>query len=295
MANIADLLSQYGLLKQMAHFLSALDLFHLALTNPVLYTLICKSKTTFDRLKSVALCDGHGLKMRQEFGGIYELRAEDFAWREGRRARYDEELEVRVWNLTCDSTNGLSCLRCRVNVCEECRYVPRVRDTPRMYSLPRQHHLAYPRPNNIIFFCAGCDVEVERNLPLSLSEYCDCDQYKRWICLPCKVKEDQIYSKYLETRAKGDREWAGDLEEGMWYHGVVEHIAFWCPCGERAPRGGNIRCSWCKRRHNLNTWKDGDPDWIPFFDEDPCYPRFAVDNMGDQIMYPRLEYNGPIF
>lgn len=41
---------------------------------------------------------------------------------------------------------------------------------------------------------------------------------------------------------------------------------FWCPCGKRAPKDGNIRCSWCKRRHNLATWKNGYASDIPFFD-----------------------------
>lgn len=287
MANIVALLSQYELLEKMAHFLSALDLFHLASTNSNLYILIRKTEPIFDRLKSVALCDGHGLKIRQEFGGIYQLHTEDYIWgrAQGRKAKYDEELEVRVWNLNCDSANGLPCLRCRVNVCEECRYVPRVRDTPSYRSRRKPHHIPYPRPISIICFCAACDVEVERNLSLSLSEYCDCDQYTRWICLPCKVKEDQENRDYFQTRTKWYREWTSDLEEGMWHDGILENIAFWCPCGKRAPKDGNIRCSWCKRKHNLNTWKDGDPDWTPFFDEDPCYPKIAHDDF-DQIMYP---------
>lgn len=120
MASIVVLLSQYELLERLANFLSALDLFHLASTNSALYSLIRQSEPIFDRLKSVALCDGHGLKVRQEFGGIYELHARHFVLGKGRKAHYDEELEVRVWNLKCDAANGLPCLRCRVNVCEVC-------------------------------------------------------------------------------------------------------------------------------------------------------------------------------
>ncbi len=118
MANIIALLSQYELLERTANYISTLDLFHLALVNQELYTLIRNSEPIFDRLKSVALCDGHGLKMRQDFKGIYELGPEDFIWGKGRKAHYDEELKVRVWNLRCDSTNGLPCNRCAVNVCE---------------------------------------------------------------------------------------------------------------------------------------------------------------------------------
>jgi len=118
MANIITLLRQCELLKRMANFLSTIDLFSLALANSELYTLIRKLEPIFNRLKSVALCDGHALRMRQEYQGIYELRPEDFKWGNGRKARYDEELEVRVWNLKCDSINGLPCLKCEVNVCE---------------------------------------------------------------------------------------------------------------------------------------------------------------------------------
>ena len=118
MANIITLLRQCELLKRMANFLSTIDLFSLALANSELYTLIRKLEPIFNRLKSVALCDGHALRMRQEYQGIYELRPEDFKWEKGSKARYVEELEVRVWNLKCDSINGLPCLKCEVNVCE---------------------------------------------------------------------------------------------------------------------------------------------------------------------------------
>jgi hypothetical protein len=73
MANIVVLLRQYEILKRLANFPSTINLFHLALTTSELYTLICKSEHIFDRLKSVALCDGHGLVARQEFEGIYGL------------------------------------------------------------------------------------------------------------------------------------------------------------------------------------------------------------------------------
>lgn len=118
MANIFPLLSQYELLEQLAQYLSTLDLFHLALTCSEYYNLICQSEPIFDRLKRVALCDGHGLKLRQEFQGIYALSSRHFVWGKGRKAHYDEELEVRVWNLKCDATNALPCLQCKLNVCE---------------------------------------------------------------------------------------------------------------------------------------------------------------------------------
>lgn len=70
-------------------------------------------------------------------------------------------------------------------------------------------------------------MEVERNLPLSLSEYCDCDQYTRWICLPCKAEENQENQEYFQTwtQTKCETEWTSDLEEGMSYEGIVDNTA----------------------------------------------------------------------
>lgn len=68
---------------------------------------------------------------------------------------------------------------------------------------------------NLICYCVACDESIEADLPLSLSEYCDCDQYMRWICLVCKVKETKINRLYYEKRTKGDWDWEQDLEDGM--------------------------------------------------------------------------------
>jgi hypothetical protein len=117
MANIIILISQYGILEHIAHYLSLLDLFNLTLTNSDLYTLIRKSEPIFNRLKPVSLCDGHGLRARQQFEGFYKLDPDNLV---GSRAYYNKELEVRVWNLRCDAINKLLCLRYGVNVCEVC-------------------------------------------------------------------------------------------------------------------------------------------------------------------------------
>ena len=121
MSNILFLLLQYELLEGIAQHISTLDLLHLASTCSELYTIIRQSEPIFNRLKRVALCDGHGLKARQEFQGIYALYTMGFVRGKGRKANYDEELEVRVWNLKCEAANALPCLRCGVNVCEVCR------------------------------------------------------------------------------------------------------------------------------------------------------------------------------
>ncbi|KUJ10857.1 uncharacterized protein LY89DRAFT_723404 [Mollisia scopiformis] len=297
MADLVTLISQYDILELMSHHLAALDLLRLASTNSNVYSFIRKSEPIFDRLKRVTLCDGHGLKARQDYKGIYELPIYDGKSADvmGRKMPFDEELEVRVWNRTCDPTNGLPCLKCGINVCEECRFVPRVKFMPNERGRQKQHFAftPYPITTYVMCFCTACDEKVERGLPFSLSEYCDCDQYKRWICLPCKVKEEQMNIEYLKTRTKvmpGD----GSPEEGTWFkERYGEYLAIWCPCGERAPYGANIRCLCCKRRHNLDTWKSSRASLTPF-NSDPCYPGIDYDGWGNQIMYPRMGYKGPI-
>jgi hypothetical protein len=96
---------------------------------------------------------------------------------------------------------------------------------PRYRSSPRQHHLPYPMPHNLIGFCEACDFNVEHNLPLSLSYYCDCNQYKRWICLPCKGKEGYENREYYRTRTKvvpGDLAGVAEMYEGLWQDEVLD-------------------------------------------------------------------------
>ncbi|KAH7355396.1 hypothetical protein BKA65DRAFT_498330 [Rhexocercosporidium sp. MPI-PUGE-AT-0058] len=275
MSNLVPLLSQYAILTRTAEYLSTLDLFHLALANSDFYAIILQSAHVFNRLKRTALCDGTGLKERQEFRGIYAFNSDDDCrgGATGRRLHYDEELEVRVWNLKCDATNALPCRDCGINVCEECRFVPRVRDST--YSACRRpHNNEYMDSSNVICYCPACDEKVEADLPLSLSEYCDCDQYTRWICLQCKAKEEKTHGLYIRKRTiefgLGPR--MPDLEAGKWLYSHQSQLAYWCPCGARPPVEGHVRCAWCKRRHNTDTWMDEDPDYIPFFDDDPNQP-----------------------
>jgi hypothetical protein len=120
---------------------------------------------------------------------------------------------------------------------QECRYVPRVRDTPGWRSRRKPHCDPAYQSHTVICYCAACDEKVERDLPLCLFEYCVCDQYTRWICLPCRVKEDQLDGYYYKVRTKGEWEWNGDQEEGMWLwdhqsnRAVSEMVPFAHICG----------------------------------------------------------------
>jgi len=70
-------------------------------------------------------------------------------------------------------------------------------------------------------YCKICDEDVERSLPLRLQDFCDCNQYTRWICLKCKTDEEVLDAIYRKTRTKG--EWVyptegddGVRDNGMW-------------------------------------------------------------------------------
>src|ERR1700709_34598 len=140
---ILYLLSQYELLEITTKNLSTLDLYNLALSCREVHGRILKSKAIFNQLKRLCLCDGHCLKGRQKFSGIYALPDYIYpkpasqtveqqsslsipsmpSWAPPspiQSAPFDQEIEVRVWNLNCDTANALPCVQCEVNVCEVC-------------------------------------------------------------------------------------------------------------------------------------------------------------------------------
>jgi hypothetical protein len=113
MPRLFAILSQYTILEMTARYLSLLDLVRLARTSSAFYALIRRPQALFEHWKRITLCDGRGLKARQGFRGVYA------GTRPGRgRPEFDEELEVRVWNLKCDAFNALPCLKCGLNICE---------------------------------------------------------------------------------------------------------------------------------------------------------------------------------
>ncbi|EGP85123.1 uncharacterized protein MYCGRDRAFT_95372 [Zymoseptoria tritici IPO323] len=168
---LADLLSQYPIITSLSAFVSTSDLHHLALTSHACRAPIARS---FERLMRDCLCDGRGLKMRQNFEGPYWCRDHDWggALRRsiGSGASFDEPVEVRIWNTVCDTAEALPCLKCGINICEECR-VYRREDVHR--SKPhRRPHLssivhAGQRENlkrNLIYLCPECDVAMEQQI-----------------------------------------------------------------------------------------------------------------------------------
>lgn len=118
---IVSIFSQYELLERTAQHLSTLDLLYLGLTCSDIYVLVRKSHRVFEQLKRLTVCDGRGLIPRQQFQGLYQP---DYYYIDGKgpRPEFDEEIEVRVWNLKCDSYNALPCIKCGINVCEVGRF-----------------------------------------------------------------------------------------------------------------------------------------------------------------------------
>lgn len=275
MFNLVFLLSQYQLLELTAKHLSTIDLYHTALACSDLHEIILKSENIFKKLCRVALCDGSGLRARQSFSGIYNGCPYRFG-----RPSYEEEIEVRVFNARCDEKGGLPCIKCGINVCEECRYVPRVRDDPSYMSSRRPHLRPDYSSVNIICYCNSCDKGVEQRMQGKL---CGCDQYTRWICLRCRYKEIEESGWYYKNFTKYGDDMEGD---GMVLGDHQHNRAFFCPCGARPLRMGNIRCLWCRRQHRTRTYTNwnGDlaktldfgtenVDHIPEFDDNPDLPQ----------------------
>ena len=78
MPNILAIVSQYELLGLTALYLSAIDLLSLARTCSASYAHIRKNEVIFERLIRFAICDGRGLKARQEYQGLYAIPQEDW-------------------------------------------------------------------------------------------------------------------------------------------------------------------------------------------------------------------------
>jgi hypothetical protein len=78
--------------------------------------------------------------------------------------------------------------------------------------------------SNIICHCDVCDEGVELGLPSRLSKLCDCDQYRRWICLPCSHKESRTWTNYLEQGRVQERSGYEETfpqsshEDSLWIH-----------------------------------------------------------------------------
>ena len=184
MATLAYLFSQYELLRLTANYLTFVDLYHLASTCTTMFAQIRKCNNIYAALKRLTLCDGSGRRARlteaDPYGDLIQFTR--------LRVRLDAERK-------CDVANTKPCIKCGVNICAECRCVPRYKDPNGRDPPSRRPHYGniIGVCDNVIAYCGACDPEIEA---AKQGAFCDCDRYVRWICVRChsiEIHEDHCY------------------------------------------------------------------------------------------------------
>ncbi|UPK95208.1 hypothetical protein LCI18_006143 [Fusarium solani-melongenae] len=210
--NLTNLISSYSILTTLSSWISTLDLYHLTLTNRSHHSFILASPQIFKVLARQSLCDGRGLTGRQEFRGLYKIY--DFDKGCG-LIRRDEPVEVRLYNLKCDEAGALPCVKCGINVCEECRYYPRTSPAGKGKDPKRRPHLnASFQIGDVMCLCPPCDAAMEEEVQGKfLNELCDCDALRYWICSKCRQEVDDFTGDYRgeHTALEGEAEGFGPL------------------------------------------------------------------------------------
>ncbi|RSL74006.1 hypothetical protein CEP53_000566 [Fusarium sp. AF-6] len=135
--NLTNLISSYSILTTLSSWISTIDLYHLALTSRTHHSFILASPQIFQVLTRQSLCDGRGLADRQEFRGLYKIYDFD---KGSKIIQRDEPVEVRLYNLKCDETSALPCVKCGVNLWCMCgETIPR--DTRMRCTWCKRRHL----------------------------------------------------------------------------------------------------------------------------------------------------------
>ncbi|KAI6092124.1 hypothetical protein F4821DRAFT_224952 [Hypoxylon rubiginosum] len=291
---LLDLISQYPVLTALASYLSTVDLLHLGMTCRDYQAFILSPTQVFEALRRDCLCDGHGLRRRLDLDSRYK--------RSNYRGiiREDEELEVKLFATRCDEAGALPCLGCGINVCEECREYPRPPARP-LYNDRRPHLNWNGLSENVFCLCAPCDTKLEVQLRgRFLNELCDCDRYRRWICLKCVREEEtwawDYYNQY--TIREVDDVMPGHMIGGdtKFMRDGETHVLFHCTCDALVPMDARPRCSWCKRKHRPESEWDTEMREIQAIptDDDGTYPFYDIHAVYAES-YPSLAYDGPIY
>ncbi|KAK1654112.1 hypothetical protein BDP81DRAFT_309052 [Colletotrichum phormii] len=254
--SLSHLISSYPILSILAEYVSALDLLHLAQTNHNHHVHILGSRTIFEKLRSLCLCDGRGLIQRQTFSGRYCPNYWTLFCGLSPMVVGDEEIEVKLYNVKCDEAGALPCRRCGINICEECRYYDRLLSVEESYVEPRYNW----RPLNIMCLCRDCDSELEGDIQgKQLSDTCDCNLCLRWLCTKCEDDQREETTAYHDTRTKeasgqnnvlnAHEEWGPDeTSETKQIEIYGKWRSFYCPCGASVAQETVPRCTWCKHR-----------------------------------------------
>lgn len=217
-SQITSIVAQYPVLCVLVQQLSTLDLFHLSLTSKAIHSYIQPSSNLFKVLTRQSLCDGLGLVKRQEFKDLYHTDYTDYD------SEKDEPIEVQLWSLKCGESDALPCVKCGINVCEECRYLDR-----EALMSGKLNRVPYPDTNaehdNFMALCPPCDAKMEQEVQQKgyASPVCDCDAYTRWICLKCRKDEVKYTIQYSEEGVKTD--WnEGEDEETKYFYYHQTHL-----------------------------------------------------------------------
>ncbi|KAI1409527.1 hypothetical protein F5Y13DRAFT_193282 [Hypoxylon sp. FL1857] len=289
---LLDLIGQYPILTTLASYLSTLDLFHLGLTCRDYHAHILSSAKVFEVLQRDCLCDGHGLRRRLNTRHYHNFR---YVWPSGRSFHGEEEMEVRLFAAKCDEAGALPCVKCGINICEECRHYPRVLDGP--HSPNPRPHLDGSQNANLMCLCDSCDARLEEQLRGQfLNELCDCNVYRRWICPTCVKKENrwmlEYYKKHTVREVQDYSRYVEDYDSTKVMGDDQFDILFYCPCGAFVPKEARPRCTWCKRKHRPESeWGDESREVRSVPVDDGSYPLYS----GTVSSYPTLAYNGPIY
>lgn len=197
--SLTALISSYPILTTLSSLVSSVDLLNLALTNHTHHDCIMASPPIFSSLLRSTLCTGSGILDRQ----TSHDRMRTYKWsRLAQPNERDEPIEVHLYALKCDTADTLPCCKCGINVCEECRHrlEPGVWGGP--WPIPWWHHRR-PHLNvsweldSIVCLCPRCDAKAEDEVRGKfLSELCDCDELRRWICRKCKRGERKAWLDY---------------------------------------------------------------------------------------------------
>ncbi|KAI1394305.1 uncharacterized protein F4822DRAFT_44831 [Hypoxylon trugodes] len=292
---LSDLIGQYPILTTIASYLSSVDLLHLGLACRDFHALILSSTKGFEALRRDCLCDGSGLRRRLDAWRHYKYK-----WGSTRRILQDEEIEVRLFAVKCDEAGALPCVKCGINICEECREYPRV--------MPRYGNPPLRRPHlndtwevvNIMCLCDACDSAIEDQVHGEfLNELCDCDVYNRWICPKCAEDEERWTKEYYDkyTALESIEDTYDDFQE---YQGLTKVMAdhqsgilFHCVCGAYVPQEARPRCIWCTRKHRPEyEWYRELEQLLGRPLDDGSYPIYDSAYMRS---YPILPYTGLVY
>ena len=95
----------------------------------------------------------------------------------------------------------------------------------RWYNGRRPHLNGGNENRNLFCLCDDCDARLEEDLKGQfLSEFCDCDVPKRWMCSKCVGDEaretNEMYSRYTIGETHDEERWAElrDKTKGMMDH-----------------------------------------------------------------------------